>query len=359
MTKVLYRAAVCALVGVGLCAALFREEVRNLDAAAIISDEVTVPFTAALFAEQAANATNEIVVDSLSVFSAASWGGRGRSKAKSKEQTLAELREENDWKNDLILFWLPAPVRAKMPRIVHSWLRNYLACMAMYFAVGSMWVYYIYWCFGNVFFGPGKMPGVSDVFEQIKVAMGSMPLYAMLPALTEAVVERGWTRVYTRIDDVGIAWYLVYFVLYMTSVEFFVYWMHRGLHDVKLGYRMFHHTHHKYNKEHTLSPFAGLAFNPFDGILQAIPYCWTLLYIPMHFLTHELLLFATGVWTTNIHDCIHGRADPIMGAGYHTIHHTTYKHNYGHYFVYMDKLFGTLVTPEEYEAEQQAKLKGQ
>lgn len=53
--------------------------------------------------------------------------------------------------------------------MVHSWLRNYLACMAMYFAVGSMWVYYIYWCFGNVFFGPGKMPGISDVFEQIKV----------------------------------------------------------------------------------------------------------------------------------------------------------------------------------------------
>jgi len=49
------------------------------------------------------------------------------------------------------------------------------------------------------------------------------------------------------------------------------------------------------------------------------------------------------------------RCDPIMGAGYHTIHHTTYKHNYGHYFIYMDKLFGTLVTPEEYEREQQQK----
>ena len=42
-----------------------------------------------------------------------------------------------------------------------------------------------------------------------------------------------------------------------------------------------------------------------------------------------------------------------MGAGYHTIHHTTYKHNYGHYFVYMDQLFETLVTPEEFQAEQQ------
>lgn len=38
-----------------------------------------------------------------------------------------------------------------------------------------------------------------------------------------------------------------------------------------------------------------------------------------------------------------------MGAGYHLIHHTTYKHNYGHYFVYMDWAFGTLETPEEHE----------
>lgn len=40
---------------------------------------------------------------------------------------------------------------------------------------------------------------------------------------------------------------------------------------------------------------------------------------------------------------------PIMGAGYHTIHHTTYKHNYGHYFIFIDWLYGTCVTPEEYE----------
>lgn len=64
-----------------------------------------------------------------------------------------------------------------------------------------------------------------------------MPLYAALPALTEAVVEAGWTRVYSRIADVGLPRYLAYFAAYMACVEFFVYWMHRGLHDVKLGYR--------------------------------------------------------------------------------------------------------------------------
>ena len=32
--------------------------------------------------------------------------------------------------------------------------------------------------------------------------------------------------------------------------------------------RYLHYDHHKYNKEHTMSPFAGLAFHPLDGILQ-------------------------------------------------------------------------------------------
>jgi hypothetical protein len=37
--------------------------------------------------------------------------------------------------------------------------------------------------------------------------------------------------------------------------------------------RTLHYIHHKYNKEHTLSPFAGLAFHPLDGILQVPPMC--------------------------------------------------------------------------------------
>jgi Delta7-sterol 5-desaturase len=109
--------------------------------------------------------------------------------------------------------------------------------------------------------------------------------------------------------------------------------------------------HHKYNKEHTLSPFAGLAFHPIDGILQALPYALTLFIVPMHFLTHEFLLFATALWTANIHDNINGNVQPIMGAGWHTIHHTSYRHNYGHYFVFMDSFFGTLISPAEYEVE--------
>ena len=105
-----------------------------------------------------------------------------------------------------------------------------------------------------------------------------------------------------------------------------------------------------------MSPFAGLAFHPIDGMLQALPYAVALFLVPMHFLTHGILLFLTALWTANIHDNIHGNVLPIMGAGWHTIHHTSYKHNYGHYFVIMDWLFGTLISPAEYEAQLAARL---
>ena len=36
--------------------------------------------------------------------------------------------------------------------------------------------------------------------------------------------------------DVGLGRYILYFALYMTSVEFFVYWQHRMLH-MGAGYR--------------------------------------------------------------------------------------------------------------------------
>lgn len=284
------------------------------------------------------------------------WSAPNQRASKPKAQVLAELKEENAWKNSLVTWMLPQAVLERMPFVVQTWFRCWVMCMALYFGVGALWAYYAYYAFGSQLFKPGDIPAGEDIWEQIKVSFRGMPLYAMLPTLTEYCVEQGWTLAYTRVGDVGLKWYLAYFVLYMTSVEFFVYWQHRILH-MGVGYRWLHVIHHKYNKGDQMSPFAGLAFHPLDGIMQALPYSWTLFYVPMHFLTHELLLFFTSIWTTNIHDNLHAKIAPVMGAGYHTIHHTLYNYNYGHYFTFVDRLFGTLITPEENEARRAAARK--
>lgn len=95
----------------------------------------------------------------------------------------------------------------------------------------------------------------------------------------------------------------------------------------------------------------GVAFHPLDGILQALPHTIALFIIPTHFTAHLVLIFLEGIWTANIHDSIHGNVWPIMGAGYHTVHHTTYRHNYGHFTIWMDWMFGTLRDPLQDEGK--------
>jgi sterol desaturase/sphingolipid hydroxylase (fatty acid hydroxylase superfamily) len=42
-----------------------------------------------------------------------------------------------------------------------------------------------------------------------------------------------------------------------------------------------------------------------------------------------------------------GDFEPIMGAKYHTVHHTHYHYNFGQFFTICDYIFGTLKVPEK------------
>lgn len=122
----------------------------------------------------------------------------------------------------------------------------------------------------------------------------AIPLYAMLPPLSEHCILSGWTCTYGRISTVGFPTYLGHLGLYMArtpggaappalarppdtsraaaacfscrpalltsttiplrgnapqfSVEFGVYWQHRKMHTVKWCYKHMHSIHHIYNK---------------------------------------------------------------------------------------------------------------
>lgn len=95
---------------------------------------------------------------------------------------------------------------------------------------------------------------------QIIVSMKALPWYGALPTVAEYMVERGWTRCFSSISEVGWPAYLVYVMLYLVLVEFGIYWAHRELHDIKPLYKHLHATHHMYNKQNTISPFAGLFY---------------------------------------------------------------------------------------------------
>ncbi|GLJ09917.1 hypothetical protein SUGI_0118280 [Cryptomeria japonica] len=288
------------------------------------------------------SAASQSVIANASSSDKKLWNANG----KGSSEYLQMFVEETDWYNSLVLGPLvPRHIWSPLPKYLQTWLRNYIAGILVYFVSGGLWCFYIYYWKRNAYLPAEDIPSKEPIFLQIAVSMKAMPLYTALPTVSEYMIEHGWTKCYARVSEVGWLTYIALIVLYLILVEFGIYWMHRELHDIKPLYKHLHATHHIYNKQNTLSPFAGLAFHPLDGILQAIPHVIVLFIIPVHFFSHEFLLFCEGVWTTNIHDCIHGKVWPVMGAGYHTIHHTTYRHNYGHYTIWMDWMFGTLRDP--------------
>ncbi|KAI9379579.1 hypothetical protein POPTR_017G116600v4 [Populus trichocarpa] len=266
------------------------------------------------------------------------------------------LDETTMFNNIVLRHLLPSSWWVTLPHFLQTWLRNFVAGTLLYFISGLLWCFYIYYLKRNVYVPKDAIPSNRAMLLQIYVAMKAMPWYTLLPTVSEYMIENGWTKCFFSISEVGWFAYITYLAMYLVIVEFGIYWMHRELHDIKRLYKHLHATHHVYNKQNTLSPFAGLAFHPLDGILQAVPHVIALFLVPIHFRSHIALLFIEAVWTANIHDCINGNLWPIMGAGYHTIHHTTYKHNYGHYTIWMDWMLGTLRDPEDDSCQKAQKV---
>lgn len=230
------------------------------------------------------------------------------------------------------------------------YLRDLIGGTFVYWITAGVWHVAIYYVFVDKFFhSKGRpLPTTDTLIDQMSLAQASLFVYAGLPILSEYLIESGVTHTYFYIQDIGgWGWYTAFLLLYITLVEIGVYWMHRTLHTNKFLYKYVHGLHHKYNKLSTLTPWASIAFNPLDGILQASPYVVCLFFVPVHYFTHIFLLFFSGVWATNIHDAMWGDSEPIMGSKYHTLHHTHYLYNYGQFFIFCDWFFGTLRVPEK------------
>lgn len=156
---------------------------------------------------------------------------------------------------------------------VATYLRDFIMGSFVYWITAAVWHVAIYRVLGNSLFTSKNraFPTSATIIDQICLAQSSLVVYAGLPVLSELMIENKLTRVYFYVDEVG-GWipYLGYLFAYITLVEIGIYWMHRTLHTNKFLYKYVHGLHHKYNKASTLTPWASLAFNPLDGVLQVL-----------------------------------------------------------------------------------------
>ncbi|EFH44780.1 hypothetical protein ARALYDRAFT_915873 [Arabidopsis lyrata subsp. lyrata] len=269
------------------------------------------------------------------------------------EHYLQRLVEETtSYNNSLVNNFFPTALWPRLPHVVQTFVRNYIVSLATYFLLCSLWCFYFYHWKHDVHLPKEDIPSRRSIIQQIKLAMQSMPCVTIVPTISEYFIEKGYTKCYFSITEVGLIAYITHIIVHLILVELWIYWIHRAYHDVKPFYKHFHFVHHRFNTKTSLSPFAGVAGHPVEAVLNALSYTIFLFFVPMHFTTEIVLISLNGIWTFYLHGCLETKMWPFLTSDYHTMHHIMHRYNYGNYTILMDWCFGTLRHPVE-----EAKLK--
>jgi Delta7-sterol 5-desaturase len=178
--------------------------------------------------------------------------------------------------------------------------------------------------------------------KEIKWSLITSLLFSVAGTITIILWQKGYTKVYTKIDEYGW-WYLpVSLVIFMLLQETYYYWMHRWMHIPSI-YKIVHKVHHE---SKIASPFTAFSFHPLEGLLQAIFLPILLMILPMYYYIIIVLLtimtFSSvinhldiEIYPKNLHTTW---TKWVIGATHHSFHHKQFKYNYGLYFTFWDKI---------------------
>ena len=152
----------------------------------------------------------------------------------------------------------------------------------------------------------------------------------------------GLSQIYLSFDEYGL-WYLpVSFVLYSLVHEAYFYFTHIWMHQPKY-YRTVHLVHHLSVKT---SPWASFSFHPWEASVHAAFLPVMVLWLPVH--PTVLISYLTFMTLTAISNHLGVEVipfklikDQFISGEHHGIHHKKANCNFGLYYTFIGKLFGT------------------
>jgi sterol desaturase/sphingolipid hydroxylase (fatty acid hydroxylase superfamily) len=155
------------------------------------------------------------------------------------------------------------------------------------------------------------------------------------------------TRWYTDIRQHGWGYFIGAFPLMLVLHDTYFYWVHRLMHHPRL-FRAFHLVHHRSTNP---SPWAAYAFHPLEAVAEVGILALFLFTIPRHKL--HLTVFFLFMIVYNVYGHLGWELYPrgfnrhwlgkwINTSVNHNQHHQFFNGNYGLYFLFWDRMMGTL-----------------
>jgi sterol desaturase/sphingolipid hydroxylase (fatty acid hydroxylase superfamily) len=177
---------------------------------------------------------------------------------------------------------------------------------------------------------------------EVTWSMITAAIFAVSGAVMGLLWQKGFTKVYTDVQDYPHWWLPVSLLLALFLHETYYYWLHRWMHHPTV-FRIVHKVHHDSN---ITSPWTAFSFHPFEGLLQALFLPILLMVMPMQLyvlIIHLTIMTFSSVinhldievYPRGFHKNLLGKW--LIGATHHSLHHKQFKYNYGLYFTFWDK----------------------
>ena len=192
----------------------------------------------------------------------------------------------------------------------------------------------------------GGWPTRADLRREIAYSASTLLVLAAVNSAVLALMVSGVVEVYTAPLKHGLAWLLLSLPLVLVWHDFYFYWTHRLLHTRWL----FRHVHGVHHRSRNPSPWAAFSFHPIEALVNSMVVPITLLVVPLDdwvlitFAMHQIIRNSHGhaaVETLPRGFARHWLGGRFTTTTHHHLHHETAQGNYGLWFTWMDRWFGT------------------
>ncbi len=199
-----------------------------------------------------------------------------------------------------------------------------------------------------------KFPRTLDYAREIGFSVLTIFVMAFIPAMvlgTPSIAKH--TKFYYDINQHSRGWFFLAFPIMAFMHDTYFYWMHRLMHHPSV-FRLVHLVHHKSTNP---SPFAAYAFHPLEAVIEGSIFLVFVFLIPVHFF--HLFFFFLFQIIYNVYGHLGWELYPkgfnkhwlgkwINTSVNHNQHHQYFKGNYGLYFLFWDRIMGTI--RDDYDA---------
>ena len=223
------------------------------------------------------------------------------------------------------------------------------------YAVLSGGAYWYFWKKNAERFAPKRiqkrLPPKARLDSEVKWSLATFAVFAVSAAALIPVIRGGHSKMYFSVSEHGWPYFIGTVALLLVLHDAYFYFAHRLMHLPSV-FKYVHRIHHQSTNP---SPLAAFSFHPLEALVEG-GFAFGMIFIfPIHlgalaiFIITSHLLNILGHLGYEFYPAAWNHKFPaslLNSSTHHNLHHSRFQGNYGLYFTYWDKLFGTEIAME-------------